>query len=338
MPMDACADGLGVDVVIPCHNCAATIGRTLAALESSSDFPTQVICVDDGSVDDTVEVIAKFAELSPLALRPLRRDVRAGAAAARNLGAAQSRAELLVFLDADVVVMPDTLAGLRRKLMTGPWAAAVAMYADHSAQCGRLAQFQAYLAHFVFARIDAADSPYLGTQCVMIYRDVLRASDGFDESYTGATVEDFEFGTRLRKAGHRICIATSAEIVHNHQYSARSFARNYYVKAHDLMGLMLSAGGFGFGGGYFDRSNGAALGLIGLVMAAIVAAAAIDPWFAVLALVATACLVIFWRDFLRPVVRARGLADGVAYFGLRSAVVLIGAAGALTAMLPRIHR
>lgn len=326
-----------MDVVIPCHNSAATIGRTLAALESSSDLPAQVICVDDGSVDDTTEVIAKFAAFSSLALRSLRRDVRAGAAAARNLGAAQSRAKLLVFLDADVVVMPDTLAGLRQKLTAGPWAAAVAMYADHSAQRGRLAQFQAYLAHFVFARIDAADSPYLGTQCVMIHRDVLCASDGFDESYTGATVEDFEFGTRLRKAGHRICIATSAEIVHNHQYSARSFARNYYAKAHDLTDLMLSAGD-DVGGGYFDRSNGAALGLIGLAMAAIFAAAAIDPWFAVLALVAAACLIISWRDFLRPVIRARGLADGVAYFGLRSAVVLIGAAGVLTAVLPRIRR
>jgi GT2 family glycosyltransferase len=323
-----------VYVVIPCHNATGTIERTLSALARSSDPPTAVICVDDGSTDDTAAVIARCGAQYALPIRYLRRNARAGAASARNLGVVTADDEYVVFLDADVEVTPGTLAALRRSLTTGPWAAAVAMYADRSIQEGHLAHFQAFLAHFIFAGIDSADSPYLGTQCVMIRRKVFSALGGFDESYSAATVEDFEFGMRLRRAGHRICIVTNAEIFHNHAYTSRGFARNYYVKARDLMTLVCSSdGGAVQAGGYTDPSNGLVLALSGMAAAGLVLAATLSPWLAVLTLIAGGAIVLIWHTFLLQVVRSRGLATAAVYLALRSAVVLLGATGALTAII-----
>jgi glycosyltransferase involved in cell wall biosynthesis len=92
-------------VVIPAHDAAATIGRTLEALRRQDlDGEFEVIVVDDGSADGTPEV----AEASELDVRVIRQE-RRGAAAARNLGAAAARSEAIAFTDADCFPEPGWL-------------------------------------------------------------------------------------------------------------------------------------------------------------------------------------------------------------------------------------
>jgi len=99
-----------VSVVIPTFNRKDSLLRTLDSLngQTYSAHRYEVIVVDDGGDDGTGEIVNMSFSF------PLRcfRQPNQGDAIARNFGALQSRAELLVFLDDDIVVEPEFIAAL----------------------------------------------------------------------------------------------------------------------------------------------------------------------------------------------------------------------------------
>ena len=107
-------------VVVPVYNEAAGIGPTLEALAAQTDQDFDAIFVDNGSGDDSVAVIERFA-----ADRPRWRVVHepqkgTGAAADTGMRAAiAGGAELLARTDADCLPRADWTAAIRRSLTTG---------------------------------------------------------------------------------------------------------------------------------------------------------------------------------------------------------------------------
>jgi glycosyltransferase involved in cell wall biosynthesis len=94
-----------VSVVIPTWNRARLVPRAVASALANVEAGDEVIVVDDGSTDDTVEALAPYRNN----IRLLRGD-HAGAGAARNRGVAAARRDLVAFLDSDDEWMPDKLA------------------------------------------------------------------------------------------------------------------------------------------------------------------------------------------------------------------------------------
>ena len=91
-----------VSVIIPVRNGAAHLRACLHALaQSLSDF--ECIVVDDASMDNSATIAHEFGAIV------LTTAERQGPAAARNLGAAVAKSDLLLFLDSDVCVKPDSL-------------------------------------------------------------------------------------------------------------------------------------------------------------------------------------------------------------------------------------
>jgi len=94
-------------VVIPAHNAGKWISHTLASWVAQTDQRFEVIVVDDGSTDDTADVVGRFA--SSLRLHLLRIPASGGPARPRNLGIAASQAEVIVICDADDLADPRRL-------------------------------------------------------------------------------------------------------------------------------------------------------------------------------------------------------------------------------------
>ena len=98
---------LRLTVVIPNYNHAAILPRAIASVLAQSGPETEILVVDDGSKDHSVELITELASRHP-AIRLIRHAANAGAPAALNTGLEAARGDYISFLGADDVA----LAGL----------------------------------------------------------------------------------------------------------------------------------------------------------------------------------------------------------------------------------
>lgn len=101
---------LRVSVIVNTYNRAAQVGNAIESVLSQSGVDLELLVVDDGSTDNTQDVIAGLVDIR---LRYLRQDNR-GLSAARNAGAREARGEWLLFLDDD----DRLLEGALRTLLT----------------------------------------------------------------------------------------------------------------------------------------------------------------------------------------------------------------------------
>ncbi|MFA6406221.1 MAG: glycosyltransferase [Patescibacteria group bacterium] len=115
-----------IAVVIPCWNHAAQLERTLGALCGQTLLPKEVIVVDNNSNDNPQAVVEKYKDRLPISC-VIYKD-KQGAPAARNEGARLTSSPFLIFLDADVELVPEALAMMRQMLEDHPEASFV--YSD----------------------------------------------------------------------------------------------------------------------------------------------------------------------------------------------------------------
>ena len=99
-------------VVIPTYNRLPILRKCLNGLEAQRGLGPadefEVVLVDDGSTDGTVEWLQQEAEAYPH-VRLVCQE-HGGPALGRNLGVSSARGEVIVFIDSDLVVLPDFLS------------------------------------------------------------------------------------------------------------------------------------------------------------------------------------------------------------------------------------
>lgn len=106
-----------VTVVIPIYNEEKVIGECLASLAKQTWKDLEVVVVDDGSTDNSTEVISTTHY--PLLTIHLLRQKHLGPGEARNLGAKLAKGEILVFVDADMTFDSDFIEKLVEPIMEG---------------------------------------------------------------------------------------------------------------------------------------------------------------------------------------------------------------------------
>jgi len=89
-----------VSVIIPTFNRASLLERAIRSVYKQTLLPYEVLVIDDGSTDETAEVLNTLSEKSLLPLKVIRTPNR-GPAAARNRGIAAAECEFIAFLDSD---------------------------------------------------------------------------------------------------------------------------------------------------------------------------------------------------------------------------------------------
>jgi GT2 family glycosyltransferase len=125
-----------------------------------------------------------------------------------------ARAEILCFIDADVLVQPSTLADFVAVFTNEPDLAAVfGSYDSNPGETDLLSQYRNLLHHYVHQSGRAAASTFW-SGCGAIRRSVFLAHNGFDTSYLRPSIEDIELGYRLCAAGERIRLAKHIQVKH----------------------------------------------------------------------------------------------------------------------------
>jgi glycosyltransferase involved in cell wall biosynthesis len=193
----------GIDVVMPAYNAGGSISAVLAQLERQRGVDCfRVIVVNDGSTDDTAE---RLAGVTRSWIHVIEQE-HGGRAAARNVGLRAVQADVVAFLDADILVdsgwLHRHLSAQRAHpgVIHGP----IAQTPPHAGGSAQDALDGLYELAAAFQRFSAGDD--LAWVCVTAgslsvpTRAVCEAG-GFDPRFSGWGPEDVELGFRLHRSG-----------------------------------------------------------------------------------------------------------------------------------------
>ena len=96
-----------VSVIVPCYNCASTVERTLDSLAAQTLSSLELIVINDGSTDNTPEVLERWKAAHPEVDMKLYTKENEGIAEARNFGVAHVTGDYFGFLDSDDYTVPE---------------------------------------------------------------------------------------------------------------------------------------------------------------------------------------------------------------------------------------
>ena len=306
-----------MSVIVPAHNAAGQLGRTLRALRASkvNTLPWELIVVDDASTDATAPVAARFADV----IVQLRGSPH-GPAYARNRGVEASRGEILVFVDADVIVHPDALQRIVDTLRTAPDVAAV--FGSYDAQPedpGVASKYRNLLHHHVHHR-NAGDAETFWAGLGAMRRQAFFEAGTYDEwHYSRPQIEDIELGRRLRRAGYRILLVPEIQGTHLKRWTLRSMLlTDFKSRGVPWMRLLLREGPTPSAHTLNLRPREKwCTALVGAgVLAAGIGLLWTEPWAMIAAAVAFATALALNVRFILFVTRVAGLKIGLATMGL----------------------
>ncbi len=210
-----------ISIIIPVYNNTRDLPECLSAVKASAkNLDTEIIVVDDASTDETPSVAASMG------VHVLTLGRNSGPGAARNFGAQHATGEILFFVDADVVLAPDSLDRAIRILDTRPeFAAVFGSYDARPRARGLVSQYRNLLHHFVHQQ-GSPEASTFWAGCGAIRREIFLGVGGFDaERFPRPSIEDIELGFRLRKAGHRILLDREIQGTHLKRWTLASVIR-----------------------------------------------------------------------------------------------------------------
>lgn len=213
---------LRLSVVVPFHRNIAQLRQSLTALRAAvTSLPSGVelaglTVAADGATED-VDALAKETGAEVLRIEGPR-----GPAVARNRGAAVSSGDVIVFVDADVVVGRTALAQFASVFRAHPdIAAAFGAYDEDPAQ-PEFVSVARNLAHSFIHQRSPGEARTFWAGLGAVRANAFAAVGGFDERFTRPCVEDIDLGYRLRNAGFRIRLEPAIQGKHLKRWTFRS--------------------------------------------------------------------------------------------------------------------
>ena len=216
-----------LSVVVPVRNGKRVIPQMLQTL-FSSDYPREqweLLVVDDGSTDDSAMLASRYADVIIRLPGPSR-----GPGYARNRGVERARGECVVFLDADVLVRPESLRQLAETLVVRPDIDAVfGAYCDEPSAAGLVSQYRNLLHHYTHDQ-DPGEVHSFWAGCGAVRRHVFMDVGMYDEwRFSRAQIEDIELGYRIAGNGHRILLRPDIQVTHLKRWTFWGMLRADFV-------------------------------------------------------------------------------------------------------------
>lgn len=218
-----------LSVIVTVRDANDTLACALRAILESdlARHDYELIVVDDASCDASSEIAARYADT---VVRLTGRS--AGSAYARNRGAELAKGEVLVFVDQDEMVVPDTLANLVDLFVADPSLdAVVASHDSQPSSRGILSRYRNALVRFGELG-DAGAAGNVGSPCAAIRREVFQLAGMYDEWRFGdVAVEGLELGNRLQRSGRRVMIAPEIKTVSLRRWNLLGLTRDIWERS-----------------------------------------------------------------------------------------------------------
>ncbi|MDX2042635.1 MAG: glycosyltransferase [Acidobacteriota bacterium] len=253
-------------IVVPVFNGAATIAETVERLFDQSLPPKEIIFVDDGSTDNTVETINRVLQKNRYSpTKPHEENTKAtfslrdsscdfvdesipevrvvtkpngGPASARNFGARLATAEFIAFTDSDCLPdrewLKNLLAGFDSPNVAGVGGSV------KSVDDSLIGEYVDLLQMLEPAKNPNGEIEYLITANACFRREALLAVELFDEHFRKPGGEEPALCRRMKELGHQFRYAPQAVVLHHHRQTVGSFLRTIrnYGEGRYLLGKL----------------------------------------------------------------------------------------------------
>lgn len=223
-----------VSIIIPMYNASGHIERCLSSISKQTTKDFEVLLIDDCSMDDTIQKAQKYP------FRIIKLERRLTPAQVRNYGVKNASGDILIFIDADVVLEPDSIAKITR-LISGPDTDAVsAIYTENIPDVDFFSRLQNSILIYRYKKLPVSTDITCSFFCA-IKRDAFEAIGGYNEKMS--YYEDIELGKRLSKKGYRCKFDPGLKVMHLKRYNYSGLIIDYFRKSAAL-GLYIKREGF----------------------------------------------------------------------------------------------
>jgi GT2 family glycosyltransferase len=242
---------LSVSIVVPVRNAMRTLPLCLPALARLDPAPSEIVLVDNGSTDGSLDVLRAFERDHPSCAVRVLEESRPGASAARNAGIRAAKGEVIAFTDSDcspdrawlehllTPFLDQAVAGAAGRIVGAPSRTTVELFSvlytlQSSGKPARHDHWSPWEGGFPTANFAARKS-------------MLEKLHGFDEAVC-IYGEDYDLCARLYAAGGVIAYVPEAVTAHHHRTTVRGMVRQafgfgrshpYLLKRHARSGLWL---------------------------------------------------------------------------------------------------
>jgi glycosyltransferase involved in cell wall biosynthesis len=214
-----------VSIIIPVRNGGKTLGVCLGSIKRSYYKNVEIIVVDDHSTDNTVDIARLYNCII------LEAKEGSGANNARNFGASQAKGELLVFMDADIVVERETILGIVETLEERYIDAVVGIYTAKHRHESFVSQYKNLWVRYSYIKSSPAIDWLFGS-ISGIRKEAFEKLGGFNiELLAKHGHDDIELGKRFAQAKLNIVLNMDIEVEHLKNYTLGSFIKNEYHRS-----------------------------------------------------------------------------------------------------------
>lgn len=219
-----------ISVIICVYNGMDRIGHALESLRRLRYPDYEVIVVDDGSSDGTLNLVAQYAEVRLIA------SVHAGLSVARNLGAATAMGAILAYTDDDCMVDPDYLFWLAKAYAENDWDACGGPNIPPEPECEDEAVVASSLGAPSHVMLDDVEAEHIPGCHLSVRVEAFEAIGGFRAQYRVAG-DDVDFCWRLRDSGYKIGFHGASFVWHRRRATLMSYFRQQwgYGKAEAIL-------------------------------------------------------------------------------------------------------
>ncbi len=224
-----------VSVIIPVYNAEKTLALCLQAI-LNSDYPNfEVIAIDDGSKDSSLEIIKSFPEISYYS------QSNQGSATTKNRGAKYARGTFFYFLDSDVVVSSNTVSKFIDTALKYEVDLVCGRYSTEPLNDGLVHHYKALTDYVLYCppscRSEVKINYQIGGGGDLYSKKSFENLKGFDESYLGASVEREELMLRFYEAEYSS--AANPQIKTKHYFpDFKSMIKAYIFRIYETVKLI----------------------------------------------------------------------------------------------------
>jgi len=264
---------LDTSVIIPVGNNSSLLSDVLLNLSKCKPGVLEVIVVDDGVSDGSLDFISKY-DGNSLPVKVVRNDpTKKGPASGRNTGAGSAKGEVLLFIDSDVMLPSSFFARLEENFTgsgvvsetrelaensikasggTSPtneqWdemlpslSGVVGVQSAEMKHTNFASSYKNHWMRFTYLRLLGPVQLFYTSAAAILKSDFDRI-EGFDENYRKPSVEDTAIGRELAKADITIYIDRKLEFEHRKANQTLGVLRTAFERAAELARLMLRMG------------------------------------------------------------------------------------------------